>query len=126
MVSHSLADAGRDVYLYEFQQRLPEKARRFRVVHLPKTIDNDYRGIDFTFGFFTAVDFMAKELLNLRADAMATSGYFIIETMGLTETAAQMLSNPLPPGVRYVEAIAGQKRSLARRSDGELVPPDSQ
>ena len=44
-----------------------------QVVHLPKTIDNDYRGIDFTFGFFTAVDVMAKELQNLRADAIATS-----------------------------------------------------
>jgi 6-phosphofructokinase 1 len=53
-----------------------------RVVHLPKTIDNDYRGIDFTFGFFTAVDVMAKSLMNLRADAMATSSYFIVETMG--------------------------------------------
>ena len=53
-----------------------------RVVHLPKTIDNDYRGIDFTFGFFTAVDVMAKELQNLRADAIATQSYFIVETMG--------------------------------------------
>src|SRR6185503_10575520 len=48
----------------------------------PKTIDNDYGGIDFTFGFFTAVDVMANELLNLRADARSTSGYFVVETMG--------------------------------------------
>jgi 6-phosphofructokinase 1 len=68
--------------LYEFQKRLPSGARRVRVVHVPKTIDNDYRGIDFTFGFFTAVDVMSNELLNLRADAMATNGYFIVETMG--------------------------------------------
>jgi len=52
------------------------------VVHLPKTIDNDYQGIDFTFGFFTAVDVMAKELLNLRADAVATQRYSIAECMG--------------------------------------------
>src|SRR3954470_1234248 len=58
--------------LYLYQQRLPEKARRFRVVHLPKTIDNDYQGIDFASGFFTAGDFMAKEVENLRADALAT------------------------------------------------------
>ncbi len=69
-------------FLYEYQQRLPEQARRVRVIHLPKTIDNDYRGIDFTFGFFTAVDVMAKELQNLRADAIATSSYFVVETMG--------------------------------------------
>jgi 6-phosphofructokinase 1 len=69
-------------FLYEFQKLLPEEARRVRIVHLPKTIDNDYRGIDFTFGFFTAVDVMAKELQNLRADAIATSSYFLVETMG--------------------------------------------
>jgi 6-phosphofructokinase 1 len=69
-------------FMYEFQKHLPPDARRVRVVHLPKTIDNDYRGIDFTFGFFTAVDVMAKELMNLRADAMATSSYFIVEAMG--------------------------------------------
>ncbi|MCA9534287.1 MAG: 6-phosphofructokinase [Myxococcales bacterium] len=68
--------------LYEYQRHLPEGARRFQIVHLPKTIDNDYRGIDFTFGFFTAVDFMAKELQNLHADCLATSSYFIVETMG--------------------------------------------
>ena len=69
-------------FLYEFQKRLPADARRVQIIHLPKTIDNDYRGIDFTFGFFTAVDVMAKELQNLRADATATSSYFIVETMG--------------------------------------------
>jgi len=69
-------------FLYEYQKRLPAGARRVRVIHLPKTIDNDYCGIDFTFGFFTAVDVMAKELMNLRADALATSSYYIAETMG--------------------------------------------
>ena len=69
-------------FLYLFQKHLPPDAPRIRVVHLPKTIDNDYRGIDFTFGFFTAVDVMAKEVMNLRADAMATGSYFIVEAMG--------------------------------------------
>jgi 6-phosphofructokinase 1 len=69
-------------FLVEYQKRLPKEATRVQIVHLPKTIDNDYRGIDFTFGFFTAVDVMAKELQNLRADAMSTGSYFIVETMG--------------------------------------------
>ncbi|MFZ5470936.1 MAG: 6-phosphofructokinase [Myxococcota bacterium] len=69
-------------FIHEYQRRLAPAARRVKVVHLPKTIDNDYRGIDFTFGFFTAVDVMAKEVQNLRADAIATSSYFIVETMG--------------------------------------------
>jgi 6-phosphofructokinase 1 len=68
--------------LYEYQRRLSEDVRRVRIVHVPKTIDNDYGGIDFTFGFFTAVDVMAKELLNLRADAIATQSYYIVSTMG--------------------------------------------
>jgi 6-phosphofructokinase len=68
--------------LHEYQKRLPADQPRVRIVHLPKTIDNDYRGIDFTFGFFTAVDVMAKEVQNLRADAIATSSYYIVETMG--------------------------------------------
>lgn len=69
-------------YLFEFQKRLPPNAKRVRIVHLPKTIDNDYRGIDFTFGYFTAVDFLAKEVSNLREDARATCSYFIVESMG--------------------------------------------
>ncbi len=68
--------------LHQFQARLPADAPRVRIVHVPKTIDNDYEGIDFTFGFFTAVDVMANELLNLRADARSTSSYFVVETMG--------------------------------------------
>ncbi|MEE9385474.1 MAG: 6-phosphofructokinase [Nannocystaceae bacterium] len=69
-------------FLYEYQKLMPAGSKRVRVIHLPKTIDNDYKGIDFTFGFFTAVDVMAKELMNLRADALATSGYYIVEAMG--------------------------------------------
>jgi 6-phosphofructokinase len=68
--------------LQRFQEGLPADAHRVRVVHLPKTIDNDYGGIDFTFGFFTAVDVLAKEVLNLRADALATSRYYVVECMG--------------------------------------------
>ncbi|MEM6955062.1 MAG: 6-phosphofructokinase [Myxococcota bacterium] len=68
--------------LHRYQGLMPETATQVRIVHVPKTIDNDYRGIDFTFGYFTAVDVMAKELQNLRADGIATSSYFIVETMG--------------------------------------------
>jgi len=106
--------------LYEYQRRLDAAAPRVAIVHLPKTIDNDYRGIDFTFGFFTAVDVMAKEVQNLRADAVATSSYFIVETMG---RKAGWLS--------YGVAIAGEANlviapedvddSLGRMEDGVRV-----
>jgi 6-phosphofructokinase len=65
-----------------YQERLPLDAHRIPVVHLPKTIDNDYRGIDFTFGYFTAVDFLANEVRNMLADAEANRSYFLVESMG--------------------------------------------
>lgn len=103
-------------FLYEYQKRLPEGARRVRIIHLPKTIDNDYRGIDFTFGFFTAVDVMAKEIQNLRADATATGSYFIVETMG---RKAGWLS--------YGVAIAGEANMVIAPEDvrGHLVTKET-
>ena len=65
-----------------FQDHLPADQKRIAVVHVPKTIDNDYRGIDFTFGYFTAVEFLANEIRNLLADAEATRSYYIAECMG--------------------------------------------
>jgi 6-phosphofructokinase 1 len=80
-----------------FQEQLPEGSPRIPVVHLPKTIDNDYMGIDFTFGYFTAVETLAGEIRNLLADAEASRSYFITETMG---RSAGWLS--------YGAAIAGE------------------
>ncbi len=65
-----------------YQQRLPDGSKRIPVVHVPKTIDNDYMGIDFTFGYFTAVEVLAGEIRNLLADAESTQSYFLAETMG--------------------------------------------
>lgn len=65
-----------------FQDRLPADAKKIPVVHLPKTIDNDYTGIDFTFGYFTAVETLACEIRNLLYDAEASASYFLCETMG--------------------------------------------
>ena len=102
-------------FLYEYQRKLPANAKRVQVIHLPKTIDNDYFGIDFTFGFFTAVDVMAKELQNLRADALATGSYFIVETMG---RKAGWLS--------YGVAIAGEANLVLAVEDvtGPLLTAD--
>ena len=65
-----------------FQDTLPADAKKMPVVHIPKTIDNDYHGIDFTFGYFTAVEVLANELKNLIADAEASESYFVAELMG--------------------------------------------
>ncbi|MEZ6062918.1 MAG: 6-phosphofructokinase [Planctomycetaceae bacterium] len=65
-----------------FQDRLPAGSKQIPVVHVPKTIDNDYMGIDFTFGYFTAVETLGTEIRNLHADAEASRAYFVVESMG--------------------------------------------
>ena len=65
-----------------YQDRLPAGSKRIPIVHLPKTIDNDYHGIDFTFGYFTAVETLAAEIRNLLYDAESSGAYFLTETMG--------------------------------------------
>lgn len=93
-----------------FQEYLPKDLPRIPVVHLPKTIDNDYFGIDFTFGYFTAVDVMANEIRNLLADAEANSAYFIVEAMG---RSAGWLA--------YGAAIAGEASLVLSVED---IPPE--
>jgi len=95
-----------------FQDRLPEGARRFPVIHLPKTIDNDYSGIDFTFGFFTAAETLAEEIRNLNFDAAAGRAYFLCEAMG---RSAGWLA--------YGAAIAGEASMVLSVEDvrGELA-----
>ncbi|MDR3233769.1 MAG: 6-phosphofructokinase [Planctomycetaceae bacterium] len=61
---------------------LPDTEKRLRVIHLPKTIDNDYKGIDFTFGYYTAVEMLASEVRNLLADSEATEAGYIAQVMG--------------------------------------------
>jgi 6-phosphofructokinase len=80
-----------------FQDRHADDDSRIPVVHVPKTIDNDYMGIDFTFGYFTAVETLGTEIRNLHADSEASRSYFIVETMG---RSAGWLS--------YGAAIAGE------------------
>ena len=67
------------LYLY---QRLVPHTKPLAVVHLPKTIDNDYHGIDWTFGFVSAVDFAAREIRNIGADAQSTNAWYVLELMG--------------------------------------------
>jgi ATP-dependent phosphofructokinase / diphosphate-dependent phosphofructokinase len=52
------------------------------VIHIPKTIDNDYFGIAWTFGYWSAIQTCKETLLNLKADAESTNTYFMAELMG--------------------------------------------
>lgn len=102
-----------------YQDRLPEGSKKIPVVHLPKTIDNDYRGIDFTFGYFTAVDFLAREVRNLLADAEANRNYFLVESMG--RSAGWLAYGVAIAGeaslVISVEDIAGKYRTSEEYTD---------
>lgn len=52
------------------------------VIHIPKTIDNDYFGIPWTFGYWSCVQTAKEAILNLKADSESTNSYFIAELMG--------------------------------------------
>lgn len=52
------------------------------VVHVPKTIDNDYFGISWTFGFFSAIERARQDINIYNAEARTTENYFVLELMG--------------------------------------------
>ncbi|MBI5700001.1 6-phosphofructokinase [Candidatus Saganbacteria bacterium] len=52
------------------------------MVHVPKTIDNDYTGIAFTYGYMTAAESAGRIIRGLYDDARATNCYHVVECMG--------------------------------------------
>lgn len=117
-------------YLYRMQDLVPG-VRPLRVVHLPKTIDNDYYGIDWTFGFFSAAHYAAAEIRNLGADARSTKVWYVLEIMGrkagwltyasgIAGEATKMISVEDVDGEFDVEAAADEIARLmeARMQDG--------
>lgn len=96
-------------YLYQIQQLVPG-LRQVDIVHLPKTIDNDYYGIDWTFGFTSAANFAATEIRNLGADARSTKCWYVLEIMG---RKAGWLT--------YASGIAGEATKMLSVEDFEGV-----
>lgn len=101
------------------QEQLSAQPQWVRLVHVPKAIDNDYRGIDFALGYFTAVNALAGELRNLLHDAQASGAYFIVETVG--RSAAWLPYGAAIAGeatlVLGVEDIVGRRRETEERID---------
>ena len=54
----------------------------FRVIGLPKTIDNDLAGTDYTFGFDTAVSIAAEAIDRLRTTGDSHRRCMVLEVMG--------------------------------------------
>ncbi len=116
-------------------------AGRLRVVHVPKTIDNDLDlppHVD-TFGFQTARHHGAEIVKNLMVDARTTSRWYLVVTMGrkaghlalgigkaagatLTLIAEEWQEEPVPLAT-LVDTLAGAviKRLSAGRPDGVAV-----
>lgn len=57
---------------------------RIPMIGVPKTIDNDLQGTDFTFGYDTACAVVAESVDALRATADAHRRVMVVETMGRT------------------------------------------
>ncbi|MEM3341967.1 MAG: ATP-dependent 6-phosphofructokinase [Thermoplasmata archaeon] len=53
-----------------------------KVCAAPKTIDNDLRGTDFTFGFFSGAQLASNTLDNLTTTAHSHQRIFVVEVMG--------------------------------------------
>lgn len=53
-----------------------------RTVGIPKTIDNDLMGTEYSLGFDTAVNVIMEEIDRLRTTAGSHSRIFVVETMG--------------------------------------------
>jgi 6-phosphofructokinase 1 len=117
-------------YLYRMQE-VVKGLRPVRIVHLPKTIDNDYFGIDWTFGFNSAANFAATEIRNIGADARSTKAWYVLEIMGrkagwlayaaaIAGEATKVLSVEDFDGVFDANAVAEELAELmeTRKNDG--------
>ena len=110
-----------------YQDLLPEGSLKIPVIHVPKTIDNDYSGIDFTFGYFTAVETLGMEISNLHADAEASRAYFMVESMG--RSAGWLAYGAAIAGeanmVLSVEDIVGDLRAANSTKDRIVMDIDA-
>ncbi len=88
---------GNIIYRTASALHILDRSRLFagNMVHVPKTIDNDYHGIDFTFGYVTASDVASDQIKRFIDDSIATSRIKIIKVMGRA--------------AGYIVALAGMK-----------------
>ena len=77
---HGLIAAGGDGTFSGLQRVV----KGLKLIGVPKTIDNDLAGTDFTFGYDTACAVVAEAVDALHATADAHKRIFVIETMGRT------------------------------------------
>jgi 6-phosphofructokinase 1 len=76
---HALVAIGGDDTLWVAKNLVREN---INVVGIPKTIDKDLAGTDYTLGFETAVSVIVEEIDRLRTTAGSHRRIFVVETMG--------------------------------------------
>jgi len=72
-----------------------------KVVGVPKTIDNDVPGTDFSFGFFSAVEISARALEQLFTTAKSHDRVIVVEVMGRS-TGWIALFSGMAGGANYI------------------------
>ena len=112
------------------------------VVGVPKTIDNDLSGTDFTFGFWTAVQIATDAIDRLHTTAESHDRVIVVEVMGrhagwialesgLAGGAHAILIPEQPPSVEAICARILERRERGRRyaivvvSEGVVLDQDS-
>lgn len=89
----------------------------FKLIGVPKTIDNDLEGTDVTFGFDTACAVVSESVDALRSTAEAHRRVIIVETMG--RTAGWIALGGGLAG--YADAILIPERSFSRARLKEFI-----
>lgn len=112
------------------------------VIGLPKTIDNDTCGTDYTFGFQSAVDIASRYLDEIQTTASSHSRVFIVEIMGhkvghlclsagLASGADMILLPEIPYDIEVVardiekRIKAGRKSILIACAEGAISKEES-
>jgi ATP-dependent phosphofructokinase / diphosphate-dependent phosphofructokinase len=107
-----------------------------RIVHVPKTIDNDIAGVDQTFGFDTAVHEASRMLTAIKLDAESSGLWFVVEIMGrytghlaLEAGLAAGCTRVMIPeeGTIHIEEMVGliETRQRCRQSWGVILVAES-
>ncbi len=93
------------------------------VIHVPKTIDNDYYGIPWTFGFFTAAEAAGRAVRGLYDDAKATNCYHVVELMGRKAGWYTAAASIFARGTKAIlpEDFEGEEQVDLHRLAGELL-----
>lgn len=97
-----------------------------QVIGLPKTIDNDTWGTDYTFGFQSAIDIATTYLEQIKTTAASHSRLFVVEIMGhkvghiclhagIASGADMILLPEIPYDIKYVAEFIRKKQKQGQK-----------